>query len=129
VTFFHKYAPEYNYYMTPERLLNRYLFKNLNVYSTSHYHHLLFVNEDQVEIGDRWGMMMINQLNQSCNSKELHECVIKPYWLDIKIKRNIELNRVKPPRPSKSTFQLFHIWLNKTSVDLYHGAVMNSIAF
>ena len=131
VKFFNHHVPEYAYYMTNEWLLSRYLFHNLNRYSTDYRGQLYYLPKENVTMGQMYGMMVIEDYKSNCLSNGIDpQCITHKYWLDHQQKSNIASNQDEQLlRPSKRTMIGLYHWLNETSFNLYNGAILNSIAF
>lgn len=138
-----------SYYMIPEWIENRFLYRSWNRYNAHYFNDILFVNYTEVKNGEKWGTLIIDNYD----SKNFHgeKDKIFPYvtnatWIDWKIRNagpnylddtdssqireNSKSNSKKATlRPRSTGIKRYHQWLESRVKEEYLRAVMATIPF
>lgn len=140
-----------SYYMIPEWIENRFLYRSWNRYNTHYFNDILFVNYTEVKNGEKWGTLIINNYdtyNFHGDKDRIFPYVTNATWIDWKIRNagpeylndndsdsseirdNGYRNRKKASLvPSSTGIKRYHEWLEDKVKEEYLRAVMATIAF
>lgn len=124
-----------NYYMTPEWIEQRFLYRAWNKYSTRYLNDILFVEYNQVQVGQQWGIMIVNNydsFNHTGNKETLYPYVTNALWIDWKVKSigpDYYSNK-KIPFPARAPgITRFRKWIEERVKEEYLRAVMATLPF
>jgi hypothetical protein len=142
-----------SYYMIPEWIENRFLYRSWNRYNTHYFNDILFVNYTEVKDGEKWGTLIIDNYdtkNFHGEKDKIFPYVTNATWIDWKIrnagpeyldhndsdssqiKENNEnsYDNKKPTLVPRSTgLTRYHKWIEDIVKEEYRRAVMATIAF
>ena len=131
---FYSNISQISYYMTPAWIENRYLFQTLSQYSTTFRHDLLYVDHTQVNNGDKWGLMIVNAINDSFSGTKdrLYPYVTDSVWIDWKVK-NAGPDYIGNKKITVTTtapgIMRYHKWVEDKAKSEYTHAVLRTVPF